>query len=82
MVVKLPEEFIEEDEWIDNLHKPKLKIEVKGGEGSGNHGHVSVPGESGGSAAKGGTGSAGVYSSPAKNKTVSDYAKSDLQSCS
>ena len=54
----------------------KIIVRTKGGEGSGNHGHVSVPGESGGSAAKGGTGSTGVASSPAKNKTVSDSSRS------
>lgn len=54
----------------------KIFVKVKGSSSSGNYGHVGVPGKSGGSAPKGGTGSAGITSSPAKNKSVKGSSRS------
>lgn len=53
-----------------------ILAKVKGSSTSGNYGHVSIPGKSGGSAPKGGTGSAGIADSPAKNKSVSANSSS------
>ncbi|RJR10106.1 hypothetical protein C4588_03990 [Candidatus Parcubacteria bacterium] len=53
-----------------------FKLVVKGGAGSGNHGHAGIPGKRGGSAPKGGGGGSSQGLSPAMNHALDDIKRS------